>query len=87
MSFKHLRDQVTKYLIKAVDKKAFDQLKKVSEEIGDDDIYCMECREEFQGTYPTPGEHVDCPNCGAEGHGTYDCTEDMDYMIEWYPPE
>ena len=49
-----------------------------------DDIYCMICNEEFQGKRPTPGESVDCPNCGATGHGTYDGTEDMNHDIEWY---
>ena len=44
----------------------------------------MICNEEFQGKRPTPGESVDCPNCGATGHGTYDGTEDMNYDIEWY---
>lgn len=51
------------------------------------DIYCGECGNEFQGKYPSPGDYVICPYCGAEGYGTYDSTEDMNYMIEWYPNE
>lgn len=51
-----------------------------------DDVYCMECNQEFEGEYPGVGKSIECPNCGAEGYGTYSNDENMFYEIEWYPP-
>jgi hypothetical protein len=48
------------------------------------EIFCQNCNKSFDGRYPSPGDYVICPHCGAEGYGTYDSTEDMNYTIEWY---
>lgn len=53
------------------------------------EIYCSICKSYFDGNSPDPGDYVTCPNCGAEGYGTYDYFEteegyDEYYTIEWY---
>ena len=84
--FKEARAKIAKEIRDHEDRKIVENLKQLAAE-EKDDIYCMECKEEFQGDYPRPGESVMCPNCKAEGYGTYDNTPDMGYTIEWYPSD
>jgi hypothetical protein len=53
------------------------------------EIFCPNCNKSFDGESPDPGDSITCPNCGAEGYGSYTYFEtdgeyDEYYTIEWY---
>lgn len=50
-------------------------------------ITCGVCFKAIDAPYPSVGDSVVCPNCGAEGYGTYSSDEYMNYEMEWIEPE
>jgi len=48
-------------------------------------VMCGVCDNAMKNTkHPVVGTSIKCVYCGAVGYGTYDDTEEMNYMVEWY---